>query len=118
MCVCVLKTRKKIGLWILLVLFPVFVLLDYLFLYPVPLSTLLFAIPSSVAVVSLFFFSREINYTVLIPIMFLFAGFFVVFPSTLGPHTGVEVYPFMIGTFFMLMGLAATVLVLVSSYKK
>ena len=116
MCVCVLKTRKKIGLWILLVLFPVVILLDHLFLYPVPLSTFPFAIPSSVAVVSLFFFSRDINYTVIIPIILLFTGFFVVFPSTLG--RGIEVYPFMIGTFFMLMGLAATVLVVISSYKK
>ena len=116
MSVCVLKTRKKIGLLILLVLFPVVILLDHLFLYPVPLSTLPFAIPSSVAVVSLFFFSRKINYTVIVPVILLFTGFFVVFPSTLG--RGVEVHPFMIGTLFMLMGLAATVLVVISSYKK
>jgi len=104
------------GFLILFVFFPVLILLDHLFLYPIPLSALPFAIPSSVAVVSLLFFSREMNYTVVIPIILLFTGFFVVFPSTLG--RGVEVYPFMIGTLLMLMGLAATLLVVASSYKK
>lgn len=100
----------------LLVLPPLAILLDHLLMYPIPLSTLPFAIPICVAFVSLFSFSHEISKTVIIPIMLLLIGFCVVFPSTL--LKGIEVYPCLIGTLLIVMGVAATIIVVALSHGK